>query len=177
MTGAILWITGLPASGKSTLARRVHAHFLRTGRASAVLDSDELRDVLGTHAYGAADRDRFYRALAGLAGLLANQGIVVLVAATAPRREDRDRARAEVGRGQPADGRFIEVWVDTPRSECEARDPKGLYAQARAWMADDLPGVGVPYEPPLAPDVIADGGLDDTAVAAIECQLDARGPP
>jgi adenylylsulfate kinase len=173
LSGAIVWFTGLPASGKSTLARRVQDHFARTGRTSVLLDGDELRDILGAHAYGHEDRDRFYRALAGLAGLIANQGIVVLVAATAPRREDRDRARAEVGCGRPAEGGFIEVWVNTPRAECEARDPKGLYAQARLGMTKDLPGVGVPYEAPLAPEVIADGGHDDTAVAAIECRLNA----
>lgn len=167
MSGAIVWFTGLPASGKSTLARRVHAHFLATGRTSVLLDGDELRNVLDAHSYELADRDRFYRSLAGLAALLANQGLVVLVAATAPRRQDRDRARAQV----IAEGVFIEVWVKTPLSECAARDPKGLYAQARRGDAKELPGIGVAYEPPLAPEVIADGGLDDTAVAAIECQL------
>ena len=168
MTGAVVWFTGLPASGKSTLARRVHAHFAATGRASVLLDGDELRDILGAHAYAPGDRDRFYGVLAGLAGLLANQGIVVLVAATAPRRRDRDRARAALH----ADGVFVEVWVQTPLAVCEARDPKGLYARARRGEAGELPGVGAEYEPPLAPEAIADGGLDDTVVAAIECQLD-----
>jgi adenylylsulfate kinase len=163
-----VWFTGLPASGKSTLARRVQAHFMRTGRASVLLDGDELREILGAHSYADDDRDRFYRALGALAALLAHQGIVVLVAATAARREDRDRARAAVSAG----GRFIEVWVNTPLPDCEARDPKGLYARARRGDAKDLPGVGVAYEPPLAPEVIADGGFDEVAVAAIECQLD-----
>lgn len=168
MSGAIVWFTGLPASGKSTLARRVHAHFVATGRTSVLLDGDELRNILDAHSYEPADRERFYGSLAGLAALLANQGLVVLVAATAPRRQDRDRARAQV----IGDGVFVEVWVNTPLSECAARDPKGLYAQARRGDAKELPGVGVAYEPPLAPEVIADGGLDETAVAAIECQLD-----
>lgn len=165
---AIVWFTGLPASGKSTLARRVQAHFTRTGRAAVLLDGDELRDILGAHSYAPEDRDRFYRALGALAALLAHQGIAVLVAATAPRREDRDRARAAV----IGDGVFVEVWVKTPLAECEARDPKGLYAQARRGEAIELPGVGVAYEPPLVPEVIADGGLDEAAVAAIECRLD-----
>jgi len=174
--GAIVWFTGLPSSGKSTLARRVQAHFLATGRRPVLLDGDELRDILGVHSYAADDRDRFYRALAALAGLLANQGMLVLVAATAPRREDRDRARAEVGCGRPAEGGFVEVWVKTALAECEARDPKGLYARARRGDARDLPGVGAAYEPPLDPEVIADGGFDDAAVAAIECHLNARPP-
>jgi adenylylsulfate kinase-like enzyme len=84
--GTIVWFTGLPASGKSTLARRVQAHFTRTGRGSVLLDGDELRDILGVHSYAPEDRDRFYRALGALAALLAHQGIIVLVAATAPRR-------------------------------------------------------------------------------------------
>lgn len=168
--GAIVWFTGLPSSGKTTLARRVQAHFGRTGRVSVLLDSDELRDLLGAHSYAPEDRAQFYRQLAALAVLLARQGLVVLVAATAPRRQDRDRARGEVGAG-----RFVEVWVDTPLADCEARDPKGLYAQARRGDASELPGVGAEYEPPWAPEVIADGGRDDAAVAAIECRLDT--PP
>jgi adenylylsulfate kinase len=68
----------------------------------------------------------------------------------------------------------VEVWVGTPLAACEARDPKGLYAQARRGDASQLPGVGVAYEPPLSPEVIADGGFDDAAIAAIECHLDTR---
>jgi adenylylsulfate kinase len=167
--GAIVWFTGLPASGKTTLARRVREHLAQTGRASLLLDSDQLRDLLGAHSYAPQDRDRFYRSLAALAQLVADQGIVALVAATAPRREDRDRARSPAG-----DGRFVEVWVSTPLPTCEARDPKGLYAQARRGETSELPGVGVAYEPPLAPDVIAEGGFDDAAVAAITGRLNRR---
>lgn len=162
----IVWFTGLPSSGKSTLARRVQAHFAANGRTSVVLDGDELRDILGVHSYAPEDRERFYRSLAELAALIAKQGVVVLVAATAPHRRHRDRAR-----GLAADGAFVEVWVDTPLEDCEARDPKGLYAQARRGE-NELPGVGVAYEEPLAPEVIADGGFDDAAVSAIECQLE-----
>lgn len=176
--GAIVWFTGLPASGKTTLARRTQAHLAAAGRPAVVLDSDELRQVLDARSYAPEDRDRFYRALAELAALLARQGIVALVAATAPRREDRDRARDALGAGRPARGlagpRFVEVWVGTPLAECEARDPKGLYAQARRGDASQLPGVGVAYEAPLSPEVIADGGFDDAAIAAIECHLDTR---
>jgi adenylylsulfate kinase len=168
--GAIVWFTGLPSSGKTTLARRAQARLAAARRAAVVLDSDELRDALGAPSYAPGDRDRFYRALAALAALLAGQGVVVLVAATAPRREDRDRAREALDRG-PAPGRFVEVWVDTPLAECEARDPKGLYAQARRGAADQLPGVGVAYEPPMSPDVTANGGFDDAALAAIEDRL------
>jgi adenylylsulfate kinase len=162
-----VWFTGLPSSGKSTLARRAQARLVEAGRAAIVLDGDELRDVLGAHSYAPEDRERFYGSLAALAALLAKQGMVVLVAATAPRRRDRDRARELVG----ASG-FVEVWVATRLEDCEARDPKGLYAQARRDDANALPGVGVEYEVPLEPEVIADGGYDDAAVAAIEAVLD-----
>jgi adenylylsulfate kinase-like enzyme len=93
---------------------------------------------------------------------VAKQGVVVLVAATAPRREHRDRARRAVGDG----GRFVEVWVSTPLAVCEARDPKGIYARARRGEAPEVPGIGVAYEPPRSPEVVADGD-PETAVAAI----------
>lgn len=169
--GAIVWFTGLPSSGKTTLARRAHARLAAAGRAAVVLDSDELRDALDAHSYSPGDRDRFYRTVAALAALVARQGVVALVAATAPRRADRERARAELG---PAPGRFIEVWVDTPLAECQARDPKGLYAQARRGAVDQLPGVGTVYEAPVAPEVTANGGYDDAALAAIEDRLDPQ---
>ncbi|TMQ13133.1 MAG: adenylyl-sulfate kinase [Deltaproteobacteria bacterium] len=167
--GAVAWFTGLPSSGKSTLARRVRARLADAGRASVLLDSDELRDVLGAHSYAPDDRDRFYCSLAALAALLASQEVVVLVAATAPRRQDRDRAREAVAGAVP----FVEVWVQTPLADCEARDPKGLYAAARRGETRELPGVGVPYEPPRSPEVTADGGFDEAAITAIEHRLAA----
>ena len=161
-TAAIAWFTGLPSSGKSTLARRVRERLVAGARAVVMLDSDEVREALGARGYEAKDRDGFYRALADLAVLVAKQGVVVLVAATAPRREHRDRARRAVGDG----GRFVEVWVSTPLAVCEARDSKGLYCRARRGEAPEVPGIGVPYEAPRSPEVVADGDWE-TAVAAI----------
>jgi len=169
VTGAVVWFTGLPSSGKSTLARAVQARLANAGRSVALLDSDELRDVLEAGSYGADERARFYRSLAGLAALLAGQGLVVLVAATATRRADRDRARTAVGALPGA--RFVEVWVATPLAACEARDPKGLYAQARRGEVSELPGIGVAFEAPEAPEVRAEGGHDAAAVAAVERAL------
>jgi adenylylsulfate kinase len=160
MTGVIVWFTGLPASGKSTLAERARAHLASLGRAAIVLDSDALRDVLGADAYGPEGRDGFYRVLADLAALIAGQGAIVLVAATAPRRVHRERARGKACR-------FFEVWVRASRAECEARDFKGLYARALRGDISDLPGVGVAFEAPSHPDAIATGGMDDTALEAI----------
>jgi adenylylsulfate kinase-like enzyme len=160
-TGTVVWFTGLPQSGKSTLAARVRDRLAASHRPCVVLDSDELRGVLDADRYDAAGRDDFYRRLAALAALLSRQGQVVLVAATAPWLAHRSTAR----RVAP---HYLEVWVRTPLADCEARDTKGLYARARAGDLPALPGVGVPYEPPLAPEVTADGGHDDAAVATIE---------
>jgi adenylylsulfate kinase len=155
--GVVVWLTGLPASGKTTLAERIRA---RLSRPAIVLDSDVVRDVLGAHGYAAADRDEQYRVLGELAAMLARQSLVVLVAATAPRRIHRETAR----RAAP---RFIEVHVATPLATARERDPKGLYARAAAGLAPELPGVGAPYEAPDHPDVVASGGHDDQAVARI----------
>lgn len=167
MTAPIVWFTGLPASGKSTLATCVRDRLATLHRPALVLDSDAIRDALGTHSYDRARRDDFYRTLANLAALVARQDIIALVAATAPRRAHRDAARA-------FDGPVIEVFVDVPVAECEARDPKGLYAAARRDPATALPGIGVTYERPEAPDVVARGGLDEDAVARIAALVGDR---
>jgi adenylylsulfate kinase len=156
--GTVVWFTGLPASGKTTLARRVAA---RLPRAAVLLDSDELREAIGEQlGYGAKARGDFYLALANLAALLAGQGHVVLVAATAHRRAFRDRARKRVRR-------FLEVFVDAPLEACRGRDVKGLYRLAARGKLATLPGVGVRFEPPLHPEVVARGGRDSQAVARL----------
>jgi adenylyl-sulfate kinase len=167
--GAIVWFTGLPASGKTTLARQVQAELARAGRAAVLLDSDELREVLEARSYAPGDRARFYRSLAALAVLLARQGAAVLVAATAPHRVDRERARAALAEADA--GAFVEVWVKTPLAECEARDPKGLYANARRGGTRELPGVDVVYEEPQAPEVVAKRGEDVAAVGGVVRRL------
>jgi adenylylsulfate kinase len=158
--GIVVWFTGLPQSGKSTLATRV-AQRLAPRHACLVLDSDALRRDLQTTEYDPADRAGFYTRLATVAASSAEQGFIVLVAATANLRTYREQARARAPR-------FLEVWIRTPVEACEARDTKGLYAEARAGHAPELPGIGAPYEPPLAAEVVADGGFDDAAAAEIE---------
>ena len=162
--GAVVWLTGLPASGKSTLALAVRD---RLHGNAVMLDSDALREVLGATGYGPADRDAFYTVLGRLATLLADQGHVVLVAATAPRRAYRDALRTTAAW-------FLEVHVAASRAVCEGRDAKGLYERARAGQAPTLPGVGDDYEPPLHPDVVATGGHDHVAVATIVALIQAR---
>lgn len=154
MSGAVVWLTGLPQSGKSTLARRIATAL---GSGCCVLDSDEVRRaIVPAHGYGDAERDDFYATLANLAALLARQGVIVLVPATANRRAYRDRARA-------AAPRFVEVYVAASPTECARRDTKGLYRAA----LEHLPGAGAPYEPPAHPDVVASGGEDDAAMDAV----------
>lgn len=167
MNGIIVWFTGLPASGKTTLAQHVRDRLGQLARPAILLDSDELRDTLELAEYDSASRDAFYHRLGKLALLLAQQGHVVLVAATAPRRHYRDDVRVEAPR-------FVEVWVSTPLAECAARDPKGLYARAAAGDAPRLPGLGTPYDPPLAPEVVARGGYDETAVQHVVARIWAR---
>ena len=159
--GVVVWFTGLPSSGKSTLAERVRLALREGGTTALRLDGDEVRRALvPSPGHWPAERDAFYETLARLAALLASQGLVVLVAATAHRRAHRERARALAPR-------FLEVHVATPRDECERRDAKGLYALARAGKAPLLPGVGVEYEAPLSPDVGSAGGEDPAALAEV----------
>lgn len=158
--GWVVWMTGRPSSGKSTLARRVQAKLHARGLPCVVLDGDELRDIVHAHDYSEEGRAQFYATVASLAALLARQGVIALVAATAHKREYRDGVR----RGTP---RFLEVYVSTPLEECAARDAKGLYGRARREPELKLPGVTVAYEAPLAPEVVAEGGLDDRAAEEI----------
>lgn len=158
--GWAIWITGLPASGKTTLARALQARLRAGGVAALVLDSDELRPVLAPAAgYGPADRDGFYAQLAALAALLCREGANVLIAATAQRRAYRDAARSAI----PI---FAEVWAQCPLDVCRARDPKGLYARAAAGALRDLPGPQAAYEPPPAAEVCVDTSREPAAQAA-----------
>jgi len=167
VTGAVVWFTGLPASGKSTLARRLASRLREVGREPLVLDGDEVRDALVPRpGYDDDARESFYRTLAGVAVLAARQGLLVLVAATAHRRAWRDAARA-------AAPRFLEVHVATSLDECRRRDPHGLYARPDA--RDALPGAGVTYEPPEHADVIARPGGEAPALDAILGRLEVGG--
>lgn len=168
--GCVVWLTGLPSSGKSTLGVRLRDRLLAAGRCCALLDGDEVRDALVPRpGYSAEERDAFYATLANLAALLARGGAVVVVAATAHRRAYRERARALAPR-------FLEVHVDVDPAECVRRDAKGLYAAARAGGTGELPGAGVAYEPPTSPDLIARGGEDDAALADLLARLAVPAP-
>jgi adenylyl-sulfate kinase len=149
--GATVWFTGLPASGKSTVAAAVEAHLVQSGRAAYRLDGDNLRHgVCGDLGFTAEDRDRNVRRTAEVARLFADAGLIALVSVVSPYAA----ARAYAREAHERDGlRFIEVFVNTPIEVCVERDPKGLYARAKAGDLHGFTGVDDPYEPPLAPDV------------------------
>lgn len=160
MSGVVVWFTGLPSSGKSTLAREVRA--LVPG--AVMLDSDDVRAALRpVPGYDDDARTAFYETLARLAALVASQGFVVLVPATAHKRAFRELAR-EVA------PRFVEVFVDTPLEECKRRDAKGLYASGQKLV----PGVGVAFEPPLAPDFVVRPADVDAAQHVVALTLPAE---
>jgi len=145
--GSVVWLTGLPASGKTTIARCLQAQLRERGLRPALLDSDRLRDILTPEAtYEQSERDRFYKALAQLAAMLAEQGVPVIIAATANRRRYRQAARERVTK-------FCEVFVDCPLEVCRERDPKGLYKNSDEDQDNALPGVGVAYEAPEHPEL------------------------
>ena len=157
----VVWVSGLPSAGKSTFAEHALASLKAQDIGVCLLDGDAVRACLVPKlGFSREERAQFYETLANLAALLARQGLVVLVAATAHERTFRERARSVA----PA---FVEVWVDTPLEECARRDTKGLYEAARSGAAHDVPGANEPYEPPLEPEVVAHGGFDADARARL----------
>ncbi|WP_421120458.1 adenylyl-sulfate kinase [Aquihabitans daechungensis] len=149
--GATVWLTGLSGSGKSTVAVALERLLVTAGRPAYRLDGDNLR--LGLNAdlgFSAADREENVRRAGEVARLLADAGVIAIVPLISPYRAGRDRARAaHEAAGVP----FVEVYVDTPIELCEQRDPKGLYAKARAGEITGFTGIDDPYEAPEAPEL------------------------
>jgi adenylylsulfate kinase len=161
VNATVVWLTGLPSSGKTTLARAVKHRLDLRNVPCCLLDSDEVRDALNPRpGYDSVGRAAFYATLAALAALLSRQGLVALVSATAHQKAYRESARA-------AAPRFMEVYVDTPLEECQRRDTKGLYGRAHNGQITDVPGVHVLYEAPTRPAVVAHGGEDNKAADEI----------
>lgn len=147
--GCVVWLTGLSGAGKTTIASATEDLLRNEGRAVCVLDGDSLRRGLCSDlGFSPEDRQENIRRVGEVARLFADAGVVCIVALISPYRRDRDRARAAV----PV-GRFIEVFVNSPLEVCERRDPKGLYARARAGTLKDFTGVSAPYEPPVGPEL------------------------
>lgn len=160
--GWALWLTGLPASGKTSLARAIQRHLAARRITAAVLDSDALRPILSPGApYTPEGRDEFYARLVELAVLLAGEGVNLIIAATGNRRAYRDAARARLAP-------FAEVWLRCPVEVCRRRDPKGLYARASAGAITTLPGLGADYEEPLDPEATVDAAASPPEALAAD---------
>jgi adenylyl-sulfate kinase len=175
LAGATIWFTGLPAAGKSTIASAVEAHLVNGGRPAFMLDGDNLRHGLnGDLGFDEAARTENVRRTAHVARLLAECGAVALVSLVSPYAADRELASALHAADELS---FLEVFVSTPLDRCEARDPKGLYARARAGELPGLTGVGAPYEEPTRPDVVLGACEEDidVAVEQVMAALTARG--
>ncbi len=155
-----VWITGLPASGKSTLAAALARALEAQGIDAAVLESDALRKIFTPNPrYDDEERETFYASLAHVGQLLTSHGVPVIFDATANRRAFRDRARNAIPK-------FLEVHVACPLAVCVSRDPKGIYRRASRGEAASVPGIQARYEPPLHPEVEVRGDVEPPEEAA-----------
>ena len=153
-----IWITGLPASGKSTIVKALRPKLEALGLAVDVLESDEVRRALTPQAtYSPEERDLFYRALAFTGQRLVERGVTVLFDATASKQAYRDLARSMIRR-------FLEVAVECPLEVCMQRDRKGTYEKGLRGESTTVPGLQAPYESPANPDI----RIDSTRVSADE---------
>jgi bifunctional enzyme CysN/CysC len=173
-SGTTVWLTGLPASGKSTIGAAIEERLVERGLPAYLLDGDELRHgICGDLAFSRANREENVRRVGELARLFADSGMIAIAAVVSPyahtRREVRERHERD---GLP----FFEVFVDAPLAICAQRDPKGLYARALAGELAGLTGIDDPYEPPGFPDLHVTPELAvASAVDAVLELLPARG--
>lgn len=170
--GVVIWLTGLPSSGKSTIAGALLPALRARGERVEVLDGDVVRENLSRGlGFSKEDRDINIRRIGFVAELLARNGVKVITAAISPYRAIRDEVRALAGE------RFLEVYIATPLEVCESRDVKGLYAKARSGQLKGFTGIDDPYEPPLAPEVeiAAHTETVEESAARIIDALQARG--
>lgn len=171
MDGFAIWLTGIPSSGKSTIAKRLKEKLKAHGIDVEILESDEVRKRLTPRpTYTEEERDAFYSALTFIGELLVKHGVNVVFDATAHKRAYRDEARRRIRK-------FVEVYVKCPLDEAMRRDPKGLYKKSLSGEISSLPGLQVPYEEPLNPDVVIDTSKigPDEAAETIVSKLKERG--
>ncbi len=167
--GAVVWLTGLSASGKSTLAMGIEARLLELGYACYTLDGDNIRHGLNANlGFSPEDRAENIRRVGEVAALFADAGMVCITAFISPYRQDRLLAKQAARRCG-----FHEIHVAADLAACEARDPKGLYRKARAGELRDFTGIDAPYEAPLSPELSINTGLEDvtTSLGRLEAYL------
>jgi adenylylsulfate kinase len=150
--GVVIWFTGLPSSGKSTIAHAVEEELYTRGHLSYVLDGDNVRHGLNKNlGFSPENREENIRRIGEVANLFAKAGVITMTAFISPYRKDREKARQLL-----KDGEFIEVFVKVSLEEAEQRDPKGLYKKARAGEIKEFTGISAPYEEPLNPELVID---------------------
>ncbi|HLU67424.1 MAG TPA: adenylyl-sulfate kinase [Kofleriaceae bacterium] len=159
--GAVIWLTGLSGSGKSTIAYALERRLTGARRLTYVLDGDNVRHGLCSDlGFSPEDRTENIRRIGEVAALFADAGLIIITSFISPYRSDRELARSRA-----AAGSFIEVFLDVPVEVCERRDPKGLYKKARAGEIPQFTGVSAPYEPPESPEL----ALDTDALSVEAC--------
>ncbi len=171
--GVMVWLTGLPSSGKSTIAFTAEHLLVARGRLAYVLDGDNIRHGLNKNlGFSADDRGENIRRIGEVGKLFVDCGAVALTSFVSPYRADRDAVRDLM-----EDGEFLEVFVDTPVEICEQRDPKGLYAKARAGEIPNFTGISDPYESPENPELVIKtaSSTPEEAANAIIDMLQKRG--
>lgn len=171
--GAMLWFTGLSASGKSTVANTVDHLLHSKGYHTFVLDGDNVRMGLNKNlGFSAEDRAENIRRIGEVGKLFVSAGVITMTAFISPYAEDRDKARELMDEGQ-----FIEIFVDASLETCEARDPKGLYKKARAGEIKGFTGIDDPYEAPEKPELVLDANTKDidTLAEEVVAYLEANG--
>ena len=147
--GAVIWFTGLSASGKSTIAHLVEKELHCRGHLTYVLDGDNIRHGLGSDlSFSSQDRKENIRRIGEVVKLFVDAGIIVLTAFISPYRRDRQKVRSLLEKGQ-----FIEIYVECPGVVCAMRDQKGIYEKAKAGIIKNFTGISAPYEPPTRPDL------------------------
>jgi adenylylsulfate kinase len=152
----VLWFTGLSGSGKSTVAHALEQELFGRGLQVMVLDGDNVRHGLCSDlSFKAEDRHENLRRIGEVSKLFVEAGVIVLAAFVSPYRRDREQVRSMLPHGD-----FIEVFCDCELTICEQRDPKGLYAKARAGEIKNFTGISDPYEPPLRPEIILKSGVN-----------------
>lgn len=147
--GAVIWMTGLPSSGKSTVANELASHLHRRGNLAYVLDGDNIRHGLNRDlGFSPGDREENIRRISEVANLFADAGLIAITAFVSPYRKDRQYCRTLAG-----PDRFVEVYVHASLDVCEKRDPKGLYKKAKKGELPQFTGISAPYEEPLSPEI------------------------